>query len=48
MMKEIEVWYNSEGDYLEVMFERKIAYFRETKIDSVMEKDDAEEGVIIG
>ena len=36
-----------EGDYLEVMFERKTGYFRETGNDAVMEKVD-EEGNIIG
>jgi len=27
---EIKIWYDSEGDYLEVIFERKAGYFRET------------------
>jgi len=30
MGKEIKIWYDSEGDYLEVIFERKAGYFRET------------------
>ena len=47
MGKEIKVWYDSEGDYLEVIFERKAGYFRETENDAVMEKVD-EEGNIIG
>jgi len=34
-------------DYLEVIFERKAGYFRETENDAVMEKVD-EEGNIIG
>jgi len=29
-MDEIKIWYDSEGDYLEVIFERKAGYFRET------------------
>lgn len=46
MAKRIRVWYDSEGDYLEVLFERKSGYFRETKNDAVMEKVDAEGNVI--
>ena len=47
MYKEIKIWYDKEGDYLEVIFERKAGYFRETNNDAVMEKID-EEGNIIG
>jgi len=47
MGKEIKIWYDSEGDYLEVIFERKVGYFRETENDAVMEKVDAE-GNILG
>ena len=47
MGKEIKIWYDSEGDYLEVILERKAGYFRETENDAVMEKVD-EEGNIIG
>lgn len=47
MGKGIKIWYNSEGDYLEVIFERKAGYFRETENDAVMEKVD-QEGNIIG
>jgi uncharacterized protein YuzE len=45
--KTIDIWYDPEGDYLEVVFERKAGYFRETENDAVMEKVD-EEGNIIG
>ena len=47
MGKEIEIWYDREGDYLEVIFEKKAGYFRETENDAVMEKVD-EAGNIIG
>ena len=47
MGKEIKIWYDKQGDYLEVLFERKAGYFRETDNDAVMEKVD-EEGNIIG
>ena len=47
MGKEIKIWYDSEGDYLELIFERKAGYFSETGNDAVMEKVD-EEGNILG
>jgi uncharacterized protein YuzE len=47
MAKEIKIWYDKEGDYLEILFELKKGYFRETENDAVMEKVD-EEGNIIG
>ena len=47
MGKEITVWYDREGDYLEVIFVRKAGFFRETENDAVMEKVD-EDGNIIG
>jgi len=47
MGKEIKIWYDKEGDYLEVIFERKAGYFKETENDAVMEKVD-DEGNIIG
>jgi len=45
--KEIKIWYDEEGDYLEVLFERKAGYFKETANDAVMEKVD-DKGNIIG
>ncbi|RMG24639.1 MAG: DUF2283 domain-containing protein [Methanobacteriota archaeon] len=47
MEKKIKIWYDTEGDYLEVLFEQKKGYFRETKNDAVMEKVD-EAGNVIG
>jgi uncharacterized protein YuzE len=44
--KEITVWYDEEGDYLEVLFDRKAGHFRETQNDAVMEKVDSEGNVI--
>lgn len=46
MEKEIKVWYDQEGDYLEVLFERKEGYFRETEDDALMEKVDKNGNVI--
>jgi uncharacterized protein YuzE len=44
--KNVKVWYDPEGDYLEVIFERKEGYFRETENDQVMQKVDSEGNVI--
>jgi uncharacterized protein YuzE len=46
-MEKVRVWYDPEGDYLEVMFEKKEGYFRETESDQIMEKVDMD-GNIIG
>ncbi|MBW2309553.1 MAG: DUF2283 domain-containing protein [Deltaproteobacteria bacterium] len=47
MGEEVNVWYDKEGDYLEVLFETKKRYFQETENDAVIKKID-EEGNIIG
>jgi uncharacterized protein YuzE len=47
MAKEIKIWYDEEGDYLEVIFEQKAGYFKETSNDAVMKKVDTA-GNIIG
>jgi uncharacterized protein YuzE len=47
MGEEITVWYDKEADYLEVLFERKKGYFRETENDAIMEKVD-DDGNVIG
>ncbi|KKK69615.1 hypothetical protein LCGC14_2932270 [marine sediment metagenome] len=36
MEKEIKVWYDKEGDYLEVLFAQREGYFKETENDAVM------------
>ena len=43
----VRLWYDPEGDYLEVIFQQKEGYFRETANDQVMEKVD-DEGNILG
>ena len=43
----IAIWYDREGDFLEIMFEQKEGYFRETAHDQVMEKVD-KNGSVIG
>lgn len=45
--RRVKIWYDPEGDYLEVMFDQRPGYFRETQNDQVMEKVD-EQGNILG
>lgn len=45
--KIVTLWYDPEGDYLEVTFEKKAGFFRETANDQVMEKVDTK-GNILG
>ena len=47
MGEEVNIWYDREGDYLEVLFDRRAGYFKETDNDSVMEKVDSQ-GNLIG
>ena len=45
--KRLKIWYDKEGDFLEVMFEQRAGYFRETANPHVMEKVD-DEGNLLG
>lgn len=45
--KRVKIWYDKEGDYLEVMFEQRAGVFRETANPHVMEKVD-EKGRVLG
>ena len=45
--RRLKIWYDREGDFLEVMFEDRAGYFRETENDQVMEKVD-DQGRVIG
>ena len=45
--KVVKMWFDPEADFLEVTFEQKPGYFRETENDQVMEKVD-QDGNIIG
>ena len=47
MDEKISIWYDAEGDYLEINLERKPGYYRETTDDAVMEKVDMD-GRVIG
>ncbi len=44
--KNITVWFDSEGDFLEVLFDKREGFFRETTHDAVMEKVDLQGNVI--
>ena len=46
MAEDVKIWYDKEGDYIEVLFGRKAGYFRETENDAVMEKVDATGNVV--
>ena len=45
--KVVRVWYDAEGDYLEVLFEDREGYFRQTKDDRIMERVD-DKGNLLG
>jgi uncharacterized protein YuzE len=44
--RKVKVWYDREADYLEVMFEQKPGYFRQTDNDQVMQKVDSDGNVL--
>lgn len=45
--KIVKLWFDKQGDYLEVIFDKKVGFFRQTKNDAVMEKIDTK-GNILG
>ena len=47
MPEKVRVWFDAEGDFLEVRFSDKAGFMRETKNDAVMERVD-DQGNIIG
>ena len=47
MADKIKLWFDPEGDYLEVTFSDAPGYMRETKNDAVMQRVD-EHGRLIG
>ena len=44
--EKINLWFDSEGDYLEVLFEIKAGYFRATADDRVMVRVDMDDRII--
>ena len=47
MAGKVKIWYDAEGDFLEVLFSDAPGYMRATDNDAVMERLDAE-GKVIG
>jgi len=47
MAQKVKIWFDPEGDFLEVLFSDKPGYMRETDNDAVMERVD-DEGNIVG
>lgn len=47
MARHVKIWYDAEGDFLEVLFSDAAGFLRETPNDSVMERVD-EKGEILG
>jgi hypothetical protein len=47
MAERMKVWFDAEGDFLEVRFSDKAGYMRETNHDAVMERVD-EQGNLLG
>jgi hypothetical protein len=45
--KVVRVWYDAQGDYLEVLFEGGEGYFRQTEDDRIMERVD-DRGNLLG
>lgn len=48
MEKNISIYYDKEGDYLEVNFEQAVGFFKATEKDAVMEKVALDDGRVIG
>ncbi|MFZ1027021.1 MAG: DUF2283 domain-containing protein [Limnoraphis robusta] len=47
MASTIKIWYDKEGDFLEVLFSDKPGYMRETDNDAIMERVD-QDGNLLG
>ncbi len=47
MAEAVTVWYDKEGDFLEVLFEKTKGFFKQTANDAVMEKG-SQDGRVIG
>ncbi len=47
MAQNVSVWYDAEGDFLEVLLSEEPGYLRQTNQDSVMERVD-ERGRLLG
>jgi len=46
MQNELEIYYDREGNYLEIIFEKKEGFFQQTEEDNVMKKVDKEGNIL--
>jgi hypothetical protein len=47
MAQPVTIWFDAEGDFLEVLFSDRPGYLRETNNDAIMERVD-EQGNLLG
>jgi Protein of unknown function (DUF2283) len=47
MAQQVKIWFDAEGDFLEVLFSDRPGFMRETSNDAVMERVD-ESGQLLG
>jgi len=47
LAQQVKIWFDPEGDFLEVQFEDTAGYMRETNNDAVMERVD-QTGKVLG
>jgi uncharacterized protein YuzE len=47
MAEKIKIWYDPEGDYLEIILRKAPGHYEETELDQVMKKVDVD-GRLIG
>jgi hypothetical protein len=47
MAQTVKIWYDKEGDFLEVLFSDRPGYMRETASDALMERVD-KDGNLLG
>ena len=47
MAQQVKIWYDPEGDFLEVLFSDKAGYMKETNNEAVMERVD-DQGNVLG
>ena len=47
MAQDLKIWFDSEGDFLEVLFSDKAGYMRETSQDALMERDDEQGNCVV-
>jgi hypothetical protein len=47
MAQQVKIWFDSEGDFLEVLFSDQAGFMRETPNESVMERVD-DQGNLLG